>query len=75
MPRLASQNTSPPSTSEKATRVAASSGLTTPIRAMAEITAMMGGSTFHEPVFSIVKAAFAAALIRPAIAPGSRSAK
>ena len=38
-------------------------------------TAMHGGSTFQEPVFSSVKAALAVALIRLASAPGRRSAK
>ena len=42
---------------------------------MARVSAMAGGMTFQEPVFSIVKAALAAALIRPARLPGSRSPK
>ncbi len=49
--------------------------MTEPIRTMAQNTAMNGGSTFHEPVFSTVKAALAVALMRLASAPGRRSAK
>ncbi len=42
---------------------------------MEHSTAMQGGSTFHDPVFSTVKAAFAVAVMRLASPPGRRSAK
>ena len=45
------------------------------MRMMEQTTATQGGSTFHEPVFSVVNAALDVAVMRLASAPGSRSAK
>ena len=40
-----------------------------------QTTPTHGGSTFHEPVFSVMNAALDVAVMRLASAPGSRSAK
>ena len=45
------------------------------MKMMAQTTPTQGGSTFQDPVFSVVKAALAVAVMRLASAPGRRSAK
>ena len=45
------------------------------MKTIEQTTATHGGSTFHEPVFSVVNAALDVAVMRLASAPGSRSAK
>ena len=40
-----------------------------------QTTATQGGSTFQDPVFSVMKVALDVAVMRLASAPGSRSAK
>ena len=49
--------------------------LTVPIRAIAAIVAMHGGSTFQTNMFSTVKTAFEVAVMRLVSIPGSRSEK
>ena len=45
------------------------------MKTIEQTTATHGGSTFHEPVFSVVNAALEVAVMRLASAPGRRSAK
>ena len=56
-------------------RPAAIGRLTVPIRLIAAIVAMHGGSTFQTNMFSTVKIAFEVAVIRLVSMPGSRSEK
>jgi hypothetical protein len=57
------------------TRLAAMAGLTVATRAMAQIVAMHGGSTFHTSRFSTVNMAFEVALTREVSTPGCQVAK
>ena len=64
-----------PSTVTTATSTAVSFQLMVPSTKMLPITASPGGIVFQVNEFSMVHAAFAAAVIRPARAPGKRSTK
>src|SRR6188474_1394774 len=57
------------------TRLAAMPQLTVATRAIAQIVAMQGGSTFHTSMFSTVKSAFDVAVMRLVSVPGERLAK
>ena len=75
VPRRARWNTSAPSAAATPTSAPAMVGFTEPMKMIEQTTATHGGSTFQEPVFSVVNAALDVAVMRLASAPGSRSAK